>query len=1042
MQLTIWRITQKWLYLVIAVMLALIATSVSQPPAVAQIGADAVGDWPMVGANPQRTSWTPEQVPSADYLAAHRNEWDSGKLYPHWYRPIEPYIQQKVQIIAANDILYISTAKGLYALDAATGANKWVYPTELPLGHSPTIANGIAYVGGFDHKLHALNALTGQKLWTFEAELGFQTNPLVIGDKVFLGNRDGYFYAIYSNDSPQKGQQAWKFKTDGPILFSAAYKDGVLFFASNDSYAYALNADTGAQVWKTKLPGAGFHSWWPVVYQNYVVFAGSSNYREGVRPTNSEHSNIDGLDREVFPNGQTDPRGTPVGPRGADGWINASRITNYFEAKPWRRTYFVLNQANGQEYTFDSDGDGKKEYAPVLWAGTQSGNRYPPIVGSDGVIYQDNNFMSNEWINGGGVSGWRIGTPYINTPSAYWQAIDEPIAYSGGGNLIYWVKTSDYAAGAFDLSVPNTRFWDNGQPGYDNTREWIYWDYNLESLVPGYDAAAFGGAGDGLVFGGRNGVYGNSGDQNPPIPYKGRIYVHRGNSIIALGKQYIQTPVKQPIAATVPAQGGPVSPSREQLKAKLAAEVQKMLAAGHLRPGYMSSGHIDPNTVWTCGDFMHDYWHSPTDTLYALLLALPHLPPDLQQQTRTYLQNEYAGYLPYQVTHIGFRDGASREAFDLPPEVEADRATFGPSEQMTSNFEGWGSNYGGTSYPPHMFYALWKYAQTFGGAKAIFDASQNRLSPVPSNATLTKFPFVHNSYIAGYLGYLELQKLAGYTESSSVRNNLNNLLSLRAGFSTKDTPFITQGPQDYCRAFSVSRNFIFLVPELGDYLHTHALNAVQTAVNEYVRAEPYWFVSAYEDTFNEAIIQPLYDTNALFLAKALILKEPYKELVKYLDAPGFARGDLFYIQNLATALGFPSDTLDVSKTASRSTARQDEVVTYNLTVDATASTLTQTLAITITDILPTGLTYNGGQCTASSGATPTCSAQSISWQGSLTSAAPLVITYDVEVVATEPTVLTNQMQMDAGSFGTYARTATIIANPLSAYLPIITKNGQ
>src|SRR5678815_2562229 len=84
------------------------------------------GSWPMVGANPERTSWTPEEV--------------RGQLRPLWYKPFEPYISQKVQIIAAYNTLYIATAKGLYALDAGNGAQRWVYPTALPLGHSPTLS--------------------------------------------------------------------------------------------------------------------------------------------------------------------------------------------------------------------------------------------------------------------------------------------------------------------------------------------------------------------------------------------------------------------------------------------------------------------------------------------------------------------------------------------------------------------------------------------------------------------------------------------------------------------------------------------------------------------------------------------------------------------------------------------------------------------------------------------------------------------------------------------------------------------------------------
>ncbi len=164
-------------------------TFVTYAQSLPEVGGTAVTDWStswsMAGANPQRTSWTAEEV--------------RGSLDPLWYKPFEPYIPQRVQIVAANNLLYVATSAGLYALDAATGSTAWVYPTEMPLGHSPTIANGVAYVGGFDHKLHAINALTGAGIWTFEAGAGFQTNPLVVNGLVLAGNRDGTFYAIYAD---------------------------------------------------------------------------------------------------------------------------------------------------------------------------------------------------------------------------------------------------------------------------------------------------------------------------------------------------------------------------------------------------------------------------------------------------------------------------------------------------------------------------------------------------------------------------------------------------------------------------------------------------------------------------------------------------------------------------------------------------------------------------------------------------------------------------------------------------------------------------
>ena len=49
--------------------------------------------WIMAGANPERSSWVPDEV--------------RGELNPIWFKRIEPYIQPKVQIVAAYDTLFI-----------------------------------------------------------------------------------------------------------------------------------------------------------------------------------------------------------------------------------------------------------------------------------------------------------------------------------------------------------------------------------------------------------------------------------------------------------------------------------------------------------------------------------------------------------------------------------------------------------------------------------------------------------------------------------------------------------------------------------------------------------------------------------------------------------------------------------------------------------------------------------------------------------------------------------------------------------------------
>ncbi|MCA9901387.1 MAG: PQQ-like beta-propeller repeat protein [Ardenticatenaceae bacterium] len=847
-------------------------------------------EWPTVAANPQRTSWTPDEV--------------GGQLRPEWYKPFEPFIPPHVQIIAANNTLYISTASGLYAIDSTTGAEKWVYPTEMPLGHSPTIYNGVAYVGGLDNKIHAVDATSGVGLWTFSADAGFETNPLVIDDKLYAGSRDGKMYAITISGA-NTGQLAWSYQTGGPILYSAAYNNGTIYFASNDSFAYALNAANGNLVWKSaKLPGAGFYSYWPVVYEDKVVFSGSNAYTTAISwPGSGQLVKLELLDlytsQGVPPGGIIGGVSTAVGDwTSGTPTINANRIYNYFDSKPWRRTVFVLNQTNGAETTT----------APVLWTGTASGTRYPPVIGVDGVLYQQNNYISDASIARGHISGWQPDNPYITNISGDVAAVDEPHAASGGGNIIYWNLCCDRQSGAVDITKPNSSF-PNG--GVDPTREWIYYGYNLLSWAPGYNFLYYTAQPDNYTkpysnFGNVNGVYGFHGDVSPPIPYNGRVYIQRSNTIMAFSAGSPGATGLPLAAKRTPPAANINIPDQDDLIAELEAEVSKIMEAGHLRPGFMSHGLFDNSANNTCGDNLIAYWSNPGDTLYTLLMALPHLSPGLQQTVRTYLQNEYANFPPYQYNHTGWNNGAAREAYTMPPEIAA--ALGGPETKNFTllNSGGWNGE-GAWGRNPFAWYALWKYAEEFGGANGILSASQaaflEEFNNQPSDTFLLKMPLMHNAYIAGYIGYTELQKLAGQTPSSNVNNELNRLLALRANNFTKDTAYrLVADGGPYCRTLNVASNFMYLVPELAEYLRNNALSGVNSALAEYETVAPYWFVTFFSGGYAENAIVPLHDAHAIFMAKALILEETGDELAKYLDVPGFPKGDLFYIQKLTAAI--------------------------------------------------------------------------------------------------------------------------------------------
>jgi outer membrane protein assembly factor BamB len=985
--------------------------------------------WPMAGANPQRTSWTSEEV--------------RGQLQPLWYKPIEAYVPSRVQIITANGLLYIATSEGLYAIDADTGDEIWMYPTALPLGHSPTIYKGVAYVGGFDRKLHAINAYTGEGIWTYEAGAGFQTNPLVIevSNRVYIyaGNRDGYMYAL--EDKGTYGSLLWRYETGGPVLFSAAYKDGIVYFASNDARAYALDCQTGQLVWRSDiLPGQGFHSYWPVIYddpvsgQEAVVYGGSSLYRRNLLP--GPRKSIDLLDRDaVFPDHQSDPRGTPVGPRTGDDLLDVTRIAQYYEInpnpdpsdpnrdllyKPWRRTYLVLNRSNGQEYTFDSDGDGYREYAPILTLHTQSGNRYPPVVGADNLLYQTMPYMSAPWIVGGHVAGWRFGTQYISTPSAAWLPADEPGGYSAGGNLIYWAYWNGNGAGAFDVSMPNTRFWDDGNPTADPAREWTYFAYNLEDLVPVWSTRN-------EFWETENLVHRISGDVNPPIPYQGKVFLHIGSSVIAFSPEAGTVDKLSLATAGVDTNAELSLPSRSELKQQLARQIEAILD-GHLRPGYMSSGLFDGNAHHQCGDNLADYWHNPSETFYTLIRALPHLSWDLRMQTREYLQQEFSRYPPYDVIHTGWRDGENRDSWSYPPDIEGDFENHPPTIWSSYGFDGWGGADQFAKFPPYMFYTLWKYAELFGGAEEIFANSRELLEPVPSDDALAQYPFVHNAYIAGYLGYLQLEDLADHAESNSVRSDLNRLLELRITAFSKD-PYPTE-PSN-CRALRIARNFMFLVPELGEYLNndTSALSMVQQAVSEYASSNPYWFVSKFEATAAEGTLHPLYDYGVLMQAKALILEESYGELARYIDVPAFQKGDLFFIQNLVAVLEAP---YSLEKSVHPDLGEYGTCVAYTLNLTGGGNTLL------LTDTLPSDMSAPFDFEVDGSEVLPSYQSQQhrLVWSDSPSSGHEVTIRYSTAVSTFETESLVNVVELQ-GAGEVVTATITVSANFDRFYLPLV-----
>jgi len=84
--------------------------------------------------------------------------------------------------------------------------------------------------------------------------------------KLLLKDREKFYREKILGEREQKSSNAfdvgsqkvrWQFETGGIIRSGAEIANGTVFFASDDGFVYALEADSGAEVWRFDLGSSG-----------------------------------------------------------------------------------------------------------------------------------------------------------------------------------------------------------------------------------------------------------------------------------------------------------------------------------------------------------------------------------------------------------------------------------------------------------------------------------------------------------------------------------------------------------------------------------------------------------------------------------------------------------------------------------------------------------------------------------------------------------------------------------------------------------------
>lgn len=150
----------------------------------------------------------------------------------------------------ADGVVYIASLdKNLYAVDLATGKQKW----KVKLGamkSSPSVKGDRVYVGNLDGMFYCLKTADGSKVWEFETGAEIMAGCNFHGKNVLIGSHDSTLYCLDEN-----GKKVWEVKTDGPVNGAPAVVGDVTFVAGCDSIMHILDAKTGKELGTVELGG-------------------------------------------------------------------------------------------------------------------------------------------------------------------------------------------------------------------------------------------------------------------------------------------------------------------------------------------------------------------------------------------------------------------------------------------------------------------------------------------------------------------------------------------------------------------------------------------------------------------------------------------------------------------------------------------------------------------------------------------------------------------------------------------------------------------
>jgi eukaryotic-like serine/threonine-protein kinase len=153
----------------------------------------------------------------------------------------DPLVTDRLILIGTDDRM-----GHVYAFDRTTGEVRWKYKVDQRGVASDILRLGNnVYAVTLGDELLCLDLTTGKAKWTFHSGFSSQASqtstPALTADRIYFGGLDGIMYAL----DPQSGKQIWKKDLGAQIATSLALRESNLYVGTAKRHLYRLDAESG-----------------------------------------------------------------------------------------------------------------------------------------------------------------------------------------------------------------------------------------------------------------------------------------------------------------------------------------------------------------------------------------------------------------------------------------------------------------------------------------------------------------------------------------------------------------------------------------------------------------------------------------------------------------------------------------------------------------------------------------------------------------------------------------------------------------------------